>query len=117
MEDSINDNNINKGLPKNIQLSIFLRAKFELEDGAFEGGLCALLRILLSELASRTDYCLGREEMRGDFKILFPLFTRDNAIIHADANDNNDFYWWQVDDINSRLDFLDWMINELKKEI
>jgi hypothetical protein len=46
-----------------------------------------------------------------------PLFTRENAIKYAGANSSN-IYWWPYGayDRVSRLQFLDFMINELKKK-
>ena len=45
-----------------------------------------------------------------------PLFTRENAFLYTDNTTDPliSTYWWPIEDINSRVKFLDWMIKELK---
>ena len=54
----------------------------------------------------------------GTLKSYIPLFTRENAIKYANAKARGVF-WWETDpfDSKSRLNFLNWMIEVIKKEI
>lgn len=86
------------------------------------------LRILLDypntniKLKGLCSYMLFTNPNWGPVNV--PLFTKENAIKHANAIDEPDnSYWWEYhhDDIeqynlDNRLLFIDWMISELSKK-
>lgn len=43
-----------------------------------------------------------------------PLFTKENAQQFADPNYPMDFAWWKGHDKERRIQFLDWMIEQLE---
>lgn len=84
----------------------------ELIDEKLNTGLCILIHTSLSRKYGKNyDYHIPNH---------IPEFTYENAVKHCGASimDNCDFYeyyWWDVEDFESRLEFLDWLEEDLLK--
>lgn len=70
---------------------------------------------LYDDLVLPNDYSVSK---------YIPLFTRENAIMHAGARTfkENNFYWWPLqrrgeNNLKPRIRFLRWILSELNKEI
>ena len=76
----------------------------------YKDGLCFGIKISLSDT-------LHMNIDSTELKELIPLFTREN-ILKFEAHPRS-AYWWSldVDGFNCRKSFIDWIINELKKEL
>lgn len=92
------------------QLRVLERARLLAKDHKW--GLCRTIRyaMVLELNISRFDVPGLEEDI--------PLFTEENAIKHGRYCRRGE-YWWETrpHDFESRLNFLDWMINEIKQEI
>ena len=90
------------------QLEILERAKTDY----YPGGLCRAIGLAI---AIRPIIPLPHSYT---IKSHIPLFTRENAKKYGKSYAKGT-YWWRHNPYNfkSRVKFLDWMINEIKKEI
>ena len=80
-------------------------------------GLCSLIAFTLNGMCGLS---IGWK----DVKKYIPLFTFENAVICCKLNDvklperiNNNSHWWSFSnkDVEIRIMFLQWLINELEK--
>jgi len=107
-----------KPFPIKTQIKLIKRAYLILSKHRVQGLCVALKQATIEHIYLKWSIYMEK------FKLseLFPLFTRENAINLF--NENNDrykkpsltnAYWWSIDDYDSRLIFLEWMLQELKK--
>ena len=75
------------------------------------GGLCIFI---LYELSKRR-YINYRETQFDEIRLFIPLFTIENAVMFGADINSNLSYWWPLPDIKSRVNFLKWIIKQLKK--
>ena len=76
-------------------------------------GLCHAIRYAFE------DYYINCECIVGIVGII-PEFTRENAILHANAFEVNYYcsaYWWKASDIDNRIKFLNWLIEIYKNKL
>ena len=81
-------------------------------------GLCGIISKVINRVSGTYErrtypYC-----SYVDVDLFIPLFTRQNAVKYG--NGVNDMYWWKhryKHDFESRINFLNWMIRQIKKEI
>ena len=91
-----------------------VRKRFcEIIDKKINTGLC----LLLSSSIFKRGY---RNYDRTDIRKYLPEFTYENAAKHCGAieigqEDPYDYYWWEEEDFESRLKFLDWLEEDLLK--
>lgn len=77
-------------------------------------GLCLAIKQALFDKSERlydTAYFCGVSK-------LIPSFTRKNAVLSKIGEVGRGAYWWSIElpsGLTNRLDFLDWLINELEK--
>jgi hypothetical protein len=86
-------------------------------------GLCALIKSALRRKSFEYEI-----KLCGRLEEYIPLFTYENAVEHANGKiigiDSERDFWWDHPENNkkgyydegNRIKFLDWMINELKRE-
>jgi hypothetical protein len=104
--------------PIKTQIKLIKRAHLILSRQRVRG-LCAALKRVTAEHIYTKQYIYIEDSELSEF---FPLFTRENAInLFNGKNDEykkpslTNAYWWPIDDYDSRLIFLEWMLKELKK--
>lgn len=112
-----------KKLPIETQIAILSNIDFEkIED--YGEGLCTGIRISILKLNLEKECGFttntSPEEVFSLLSVLIPLFTLENARLHADATtDNPKHYWWYTstnEGYDKRRLFIDWIISELKKQ-
>jgi len=82
--------------------------KEEVDTEYFIAGLCFHFTRAISSIVEECDDY--------DFiKLYIPLFTRQNAITHANARNN--IMWWDIKDYENRTIFCKWMIKEMKEQM
>ena len=97
-----------KPLPIEEQIQVLRAVKEEvLYDIDFEG-LCFKIQYRLKRVCSIDSPVIRIKEY-------IPLFRRKFAIQYANAK--NGSYWWPRENDKDRLLFLDWMIQELEKQL
>ena len=71
----------------------------------YEGALCFAIQKSLG--------VYGVLDNIDDLSLYIDKFTRENAITHAYARTIGG-YWWNYQDVESRLKFLDWLLTQYK---
>ena len=108
---------IESTLTKEEQIKILEKVLDKLYTNNKKYGLCYIIRFILRYEFYIRDYVIKIPKY-------IPLFTRENAIEHANARSNR-LFWWTVGysyddhgeyDLDNRIKFIEWMISELKKE-
>lgn len=94
------------------QLRVLERAKVLVQNKNSKWGLCCAI-----EYAMVLEFNISRFGV-GIFEDDIPLFTKENAVKYG-GYCGKGAYWWETDpyDAKSRLNFLDWMIKTIKREI
>lgn len=100
-----------------------VRKRFnELIDTKLNTGLCILMYRSLFRKRLRYEFSFSDGWENYDYHIpnCIPGFTYENAVKHCGASimdkcDFYDYYWWDVEDFESRLKFLDWLEEDLLK--
>ena len=94
------------------QLIVLERAKVLVQNKNSKWGLCCAI-----EYAMVLEFNISRFGV-GIFKDDIPLFTKENAVKYGKYYGKG-VYWWETEpyDFKSRLDFLNWMITQIKQEI
>lgn len=81
----------------------------EQEEGFFCSGLCNLIK---REIINKGIEIWSINEIIN----YIPLFTYYNAVLHSDNFTLNSF-WWTRTNFEDRIKFLDWMLEELHKQL
>lgn len=115
------DNKSSRELSKEQQIQVIRRAitKYEeqyIENGNENGyifhGLCYYLKKSLLKL-----YNIQSTRIEGfELKDYIPIFNYKNAVKYGQAYGKYNFYWWSGSDHKSRLKFMNWMLEELRKQ-
>jgi hypothetical protein len=102
-------------LNKDVQIEILEEVKRKLQSLDERNCLCELIIIGLQKKLEKSLFY-------ADINKYIPLFTYENAVKHANANEKQGgidihFWWsyWRGFDYENRVKFIDWMLNELKK--
>ena len=74
-------------------------------------GLCHLIR------CGYLYYNNGVYLAFGAIEKVIPLFTLENARQHSKNRKYGTAYWWDRNNLEDRKKFLDWMIQELEKQL
>ena len=102
-----------KGLPIEEQIEILRTVRRDVLDDIYFECLCFKIQYFLRKVYKVDTFTIN-------IKNYIPLFTEDNAIKKAKAGENRhsaNGYWWDRYNIKDRLVFLDWMIQELEKQL
>ena len=98
-------------LPADEQIAIFKEIIAIYKEKNRRTGLCILLQIKLNEL-----YCISKSP--SELYLYFPLMVRDNSrkLNPQKTTSDEGAYWWDFIyfDYDSRIQFLEWMIQELE---
>jgi hypothetical protein len=107
-----------KPFPIKTQIKLIKRAHLILSRQRVQGLCAALKQATIEHIYLKWSIYMERSKLSE----LFPLFTRENAInLFNEKNDEYkkpslvNAYWWPINDYDSRLIFLEWMLKELKK--
>lgn len=96
----------------NEQIDILTRAKFRIEN-KLNSGVCLAIDDSLIDSGRKMVYHINT---------VIPLFSRASALIACNEKEVElpkitDSFWWDLDNSESRIAFLDWMIEKLQTEI
>jgi len=98
-------------IPQQVQIinkALSSYIKEEVDTKYFEAGLCFhFKRAILSIFEECYDYNF--------IKLYIPLFTKQNAMVHARATDAR--YWWMKTNSYHRIYFCKWMLKTMKEQM
>ena len=98
-------------IPQQVQIinkALSSYIKEEVDTKNFYAGLCFHFTRAISSIVEECyDYDL--------IKLYIPLFTRQNAMVHAKATDV--VWWWDIKDYENRTIFCKWMIKEMREQM
>lgn len=96
---------------KETQLRILNNVLKRLEIRECEAGLCLFVSFEIQNI-------IRHQVKNTEISKYIPLFTKENAIIYANAYKEDTLYWWDMwhYDIDNRVKFINWIIKELNNE-
>jgi hypothetical protein len=93
-------------LPAEKTIIINNARKFFLENPK---GLCIALRDAVFEFI-KSCRCIDYGGDAAILSIVFPKFTQENAVKYFGGNSSENYYWWEKNDVENRLKFLDFIL-------